>query len=134
MTNPWGNQPPNDPYQPPLPPRGDPGSSAYSYPPPPYPGYQPMGYYQPPAHPQATTAMILGIVGLVFCGIASPFALWIGRKSMKEIDASGGRWSGRGQAQAGFVMGLIGSLFLALIVVLFGGSLVISLIAAVTSR
>jgi hypothetical protein len=120
MTNPWGNQPPFDPNQPPNqpsyqlpyqpPPAGDPGY----YPPPPYPGVAPPGYPVPPAHPQSTTAMVLGIVGLVLCGVASPFAMWLGRKSMREIDASGGRLSGRGMAQAGYILGIIGTVLLAL--------------------
>jgi hypothetical protein len=76
-----------------------------------YPGYPPPGYPMPapPEQPQAVTAMVLGILGLVCCGIASPFAIWLGRKSMKEIDASGGWLGGRGQAQAGFIMGIIGT-------------------------
>jgi hypothetical protein len=63
----------------------------------------------PPEHPQSVTAMVLGILGLVCCGLASPFAIWTGRKAMKEIDASGGWMRGRGQAQAGFIMGIIGT-------------------------
>lgn len=53
--------------------------------------------------------MVLGILGLVCCGLASPFAIWLGRKSLNEIDASGGMLGGRGQAQAGFIMGIIGT-------------------------
>ncbi|MCB0924143.1 MAG: DUF4190 domain-containing protein [Mycobacterium sp.] len=109
MTYP-GEPQPNDPNQPPPP--------GYGYPPPPppqygaqpwYPGYPAPGYPQPPAHPQATTALVLGILGLVCCGLAAPFALFIGRKSMQEIDASGGQYAGRGQAQAGFILGIVGT-------------------------
>lgn len=95
-----------------------------AYPPPPYPGYPPMGmgFPPPPSHPQSTVAMVLGIVGLVLCGFASPFAIWLGRKSMREIDASGGQLGGRGQAQAGFIMGIIGSVFLVIgLVLVFTG-------------
>ena len=121
MTNPPENYPPFDPNQPPIQPPVrppyPPNPGGY-YPPPPYPGFPPPMYVQPPPHPQSTTAMVLGIVGLVACGLASPFALWLGRKSQREIDASGGQVSGRGQAQAGFIMGLIGTALLALVVVL----------------
>lgn len=121
MTNPWGNQPPFDPNQPPnqppVPPAGYPGPAGY-YPPPPYPGYPPPVYGPPPSHPQSTTALVLGILGLVLCGFASPFAIWLGRKSMTEIDASGGQLGGRGQAQAGFILGIIGTVFLAIGVIL----------------
>ncbi|MGI9123778.1 MAG: DUF4190 domain-containing protein [Mycobacterium sp.] len=123
MTNPWegpsGNPPPFDPNQPPYPAPYPPPPPGY-YPPP--PGYPAPAYAQPPAHPQATTAIVLGILGLVLCGVAAPFALWLGRKSMTEIDASGGRLSGRGQAQAGFIMGIIGTVFLAIgLILVFTG-------------
>lgn len=116
-----GEPQPNDPTQPPPP--------GYGYPPPPppppasYPGYPGPGYppppgfsglgypvpgYPAPSYPQATTALVLGILGLVCCGLAAPFALYLGRKSMQEIDASFGQYSGRGQAQAGFILGIIG--------------------------
>ena len=124
MTNPWGSPQPFDPNQPGFPTAG-PEQPGYGYPPPAYPGagvpyppqmpypggypgYPPAGY-PAPEHPQAVTAMVLGILGLVCCGLASPFAIWTGRKAMKEIDASGGRVGGRGQAQAGFIMGIIGT-------------------------
>jgi hypothetical protein len=58
--------------------------------------------------------MILGIVGVVICGFTAPFALVIGRRAMNEIDASGGTLGGRGMAQAGFILGIVGSVFLVL--------------------
>ena len=100
--------------------------SPYPPPPPPPPqqmyGAPPYGYVAPgPAHPQATTALVLGIVGLasvaVVCGlglVVSPFAWAMGRKAVREIDASGGAYSGRGAANAGFVMGVIGTVLLVL--------------------
>ena len=65
----------------------------------------------PPNHPRATLALVLGVVG-VFCGIAAPFALFIGRKAVTDIDASGGQMGGRGLAQAGFILGIIGTVLL----------------------
>lgn len=127
MSNPWGSQQPFDPESFPPPSGPDqPGPAGYGYPPPPpgppsdatmpypyyppYPGGYPVGYpVAPPQHPQSVTAMVLGILGLVCCGLASPFAVWLGRKSMNEIDASGGQLGGRGQAQAGFILGLVGT-------------------------
>lgn len=89
---------------------------------PPYgqqPGYsqQTYGYGVPafaPKHPSATTAMVLGILGLALCSIAAPFAWWIGAKTLREIDQSGGQYTGRGEAQAGKIMGIIGTVFLIL--------------------
>lgn len=148
MTTPPGNQPPFDPNQPPFDPNQpsfDPNQGPYYPPPPPpaanyapnyapnhgpnygmspvpgapYPPYpgMPVGG-QPPAHRQAMTAMILGIVGLLCFSPAAPFAIWLGHKAMREIDASGGQLSGRGQAQAGFIMGIIGSVLLVLFMLL----------------
>ncbi len=102
MTNPPMGQPPFDPYQPPP------------FPPPYYPGGYPPMPVRVPDHPQAVTALVLGILGLVLCGgLTSPFAWWLGRKAMREIDASGGAMGGRGQAQAGFILGIIGTALLA---------------------
>jgi hypothetical protein len=53
----------------------------------------------------------------VTCQVASPFALVIGRNAMKEIDASQGTLGGRGMAQAGFILGIIGTVILGLLVV-----------------
>ena len=114
-----------------TPPPGDgpPGGPA------PPPGYGYPGYgYAPPDHPQATTALVLGIVGLVVCAVVAPFAWAMGRRTVSEIDSSQGRLGGRGQAQAGYVLGMIGTvilgtgvLFLALyflvVVVMIGGSI-----------
>ena len=96
--------------------------------PPQYPPHYPpqSGYYAPgapvpyaPDHPNATTALVLGIVGMVVCGgLLSPFAWVIGRKAVREIDASQGALGGRGSAQAGYILGVIGSVMLVLAVLL----------------
>ena len=62
-------------------------------------------------------ALVLGIVGVVTCQVVSPFALVIGRRAMKEIDASQGSLGGRGMAQAGYILGIIGTVILALLLV-----------------
>lgn len=100
----------------------------YQTPPPPAPGagYGPpppadrqQGYGQAPAYtegayggaPQtnskARTSMILGIVGLVICGILGPVAIILSRMGSKEIAASGGRQKGSGLAQAGLILGIV---------------------------
>jgi hypothetical protein len=105
MSMPPGGQPPYDPNQP----YGY-GQGGYGQVPPPPPG----GYAQPENHPRATTALVLGILGLVCCSILAPFAWSIGKKAVNEIDASGGRYGGRGQAQAGYILGIIGTVLLIL--------------------
>ena len=64
--------------------------------------------------------MVLGIIslgGMFVCGlpiVLAPFAWMIGGRAVKEIDANPGRYSGRDQAQAGRIMGMIGTALLVL--------------------
>ena len=74
-----------------------------------------------PTHPSATTSMVLGIIGLVsiavcagFLLIVSPVAWVLGAKAVREIDSSPGRYGGRDRAQAGKILGIIGSVLLVL--------------------
>jgi hypothetical protein len=59
---------------------------------------------------KSTAALVLGILGLVlFCPIiCSILALIFGYQARRDIDASGGRLSGRGNATVGIVLGWIG--------------------------
>ena len=58
---------------------------------------------------KATAALVLGILGLVFCPfICSIAALVLGYQARGEIDSSGGRQGGRSNATAGIVLGWIG--------------------------
>ncbi|HEU4513212.1 MAG TPA: DUF4190 domain-containing protein [Nocardioidaceae bacterium] len=90
-------------------------TAAYGQPyPPGPPGYPMQGPVQyAPDHPRATTSLVLGILGIVPCQLLAPFAWWIGKKTLDEIDASGGRLGGRTAAQAGYIMGIIGTVLLA---------------------
>lgn len=77
----------------------------------------------------AKTSMTLGIVALVSAGVAlmccvtlpgvfaAPFGLVLAVRARREIDARPGVYSNRGQAQAGFVMGIIGTVLSVLVVV-----------------
>jgi hypothetical protein len=141
--DPYGQQPPPaSTEQPPYPPYGEQqpygqapygeqqpyGQAPYGqqpYPPQgqvPYgaPGY---GTFMAPKHPSATTAMVLGIGalgGMFVCGlpiVLAPFAWMMGGRAVKEIDANPGRYSGRDQAQAGRIMGMIGTGLLVLAII-----------------
>lgn len=102
-------------------PYGQPGP----YAPQPY-GYDPYGpgygapyVTMPPNHPSATTAMVLGIVGLgmgLVCGLAvlSPFAWYLGAKARREARRHPELYRADGQATAGFVLGIIGTVILVL--------------------
>ena len=110
---------PYDPNQPPgqqPPPYGQQPSEGWASYPPPYAPPVQGGYgQQPENNPNATTALVLGIVGVVFCPLTAPFAWVIGKRGMNEIDASGGRMGGRGLAQAGYVLGILGTILIVLI-------------------
>jgi Domain of unknown function (DUF4190) len=112
--NPYGEQQPPQPN--PYYPQQQPGYYQQPQQQPPY-GYRPP----PPNHPSATTAMVLGIIGLagiLTCGgitlVLSPFAWAIGAKATREIKADPGRYSGEGAASAGKIMGIIGTVLLIL--------------------
>jgi hypothetical protein len=85
---------------------------------------QPDGGWQQAGPPQtsgkSTAALVLGILGLVlFCPfIFSIIALVLGYQARREIDASGGRLSGRGNASVGIVLGWIGVALLVAFVLL----------------
>jgi len=76
-----------------------------------------------PEHPKAITALILGLVALLggftlgFPGLLSPIAWIVGRRTVREIDASAGAYSGRDKAMAGMVMGIIGTVILVLCII-----------------
>ncbi len=116
-------QPPEPEHQPPG--AGQPGA------PPPYGqgGYPPQpGYAPPPEHPRATTVLVLGILGLVLCGVLAPFAWVIGKSTLEEIDASGGRWGGRSSANTGYILGIVGSVMLGLALLRVVGYLLVMLV------
>jgi Domain of unknown function (DUF4190) len=73
----------------------------------------------PTSSGKATAALVLGIVGLVFCPlVCSVLALVFGYQARKEIDGSGGRIGGRGSAIAGIVLGWVGLVIWGLLVLL----------------
>jgi uncharacterized membrane protein YjgN (DUF898 family) len=84
------------------------------------------GDYRPPApnHPQSTTVLILGILGIVVCGLCGPFAWSMGNRVVAEIDRSGGQVGGRTEANVGRILGIVATVLLVvsiLFLVLFLG-------------
>ncbi|HET7690371.1 MAG TPA: DUF4190 domain-containing protein [Nocardioidaceae bacterium] len=126
--------PPENPggYTPPPPPPGGgytpPPGGGYTpppgggYTPPPGGGYPPQYPYPgegyggaPQSNQKALWSMIVGIASIVLCLCCPLFpialggtAAFLGRQAKAEIAASGGMQTGAGQAQAGFVCGIIG--------------------------
>lgn len=88
-----------------------------NYPPPP-PGYG-YGYapYRAPDHPQTNTVLVLGILSF-FCAVVGPVAWVMGRRALREIDASNGMVGGRSQVQVGYIIGIVTTLLTAVSLVL----------------
>lgn len=119
---------PPTPFAPPAPPAppaaGTPAAWApYPTTPQGAPAYQLAPQYAAfgaPTHPQATTSLVLGIVGLVgilgtpfvlFTILAvgcSPFAIWLGVRARREIRANPQAYGGDGVALGGIITGIIG--------------------------
>ena len=117
------------------------GYQQQGYPPAPQPDYgQPAygqgAYAQPygalPEHPQGTTILVLGIVGL-FVTICAPIAWYMGSKAQKEIAASGVRYANEQNINIGKILGMVLTI-LAIIGLAIGIIfIVIAVIAAVAS-
>lgn len=74
--------------------------------------------YAYPENSQAATALTLGLVGIVFCAIAAPFAWSIGNKELEAIDAGRRDPSKRDLANAGKILGIIGCVLAVLSIVI----------------
>lgn len=97
---------------------------------PPAPAYPATGYpagYGYPAAPlvtnsNATTALVLAIIGWVACPIASIFGIVYGRRALDEIADSGGTQGGEGMAKfsviaSWIIIGIWGLTILAMIAI-----------------
>ena len=114
---PGGDQPSYDPNQPAY------GQGSFGPPP---------GYGPPPGgggggqqnNSMAITSLVLGILGfpLLCCwglgGLLSIAAIITGSKGKKAADASQGRMGGKGMAQAGFILGIIGTVLAVILIAL----------------
>lgn len=117
--SPGSQPPPPGGPQPPPPPPGQPWQQPAT------PAYgQPAAPVSASTNQKAIWALVLGIVGLLCCGIFTAIpALIVGIIANKEIGASGGYQAGRGMAIAGIVLGIAG-IVLSLLLVAFWGFVV----------
>jgi len=79
--------------------------------------------------PNAVLSLVLGIVGIILCSIAAPFAWRLGKGAEEAVAANPGRYSGKDMATAGKILGIIGTVLLGLGIVVA----VIFIIAAIAS-
>jgi len=77
-----------------------------------------------PEASQATTILVLGIIGIVLCQLLGPVAWVMGNSELRAIDAGKRAPENRGTANAGRILGIIatvlmiiGLVFLVLIIV-----------------
>jgi hypothetical protein len=109
---------------PPLPP---------SFPPPPAPPRVPSPFPSgapagPPQASKATMAVVMGVLGIICCGFLAPVAWYLGNEELKSIDAGRISETNRGMAQVAKILGIIGSILLALTllwILFFGGMAVL---------
>lgn len=85
---------------------------------------------QYPEASQATTVLVLGILGLVLCGILAPFAWVMGNRELEAIDAGKRPPENRGTANAGKILGIIGTVLLGIGLVVGFFFLVLGIIGA----
>ncbi len=98
------------------------------------PEYRPQPYGQPyPAlpqpHPQGTIVLVLGILGFVV-GLCAPFAWYFGSKALKEIQATGIRYSNEDQIRVGRVLGMVVSIIAIVGLVFLAVFVILAIIAA----
>jgi uncharacterized membrane protein YjgN (DUF898 family) len=78
---------------------------------------------------KATTVLVLGILGIVICGVLAPFAWSMGNDELRAIDAGRRDPANRGTANAGRILGIVGTVLL-IIGVVVSFFLVIAAIAS----
>jgi uncharacterized Tic20 family protein len=77
-----------------------------------------------PEASQATTVLVLGIIGIVLCQLLGPVAWVMGNNELAAIDAGRRAPENRGTANAGRILGIISTVLLAI------GVLIIVLLVA----
>jgi hypothetical protein len=71
------------------------------------PGY-PWGGPGPVDHPSGTTVLVLGILALVICPITGIFAITMGNRALREIDADPMAYRNRQSVVIGRILGIVG--------------------------
>jgi hypothetical protein len=84
-----------------------------------------------PESSQATAALVLGIVGLVLCGgILSPIAWYLGATEVRAIEEGRRDPGGLQTANAGKILGIIGTVLVGLAVLVGIGILLLVVVSA----
>ena len=79
--------------------------------------------------------LVLGILGLVGCGIFTAIPAWVmGAGDLKEIDAGTMDPSGRGLTNAGKILGMIATILFIISIVVVGLLLILGVIGGAVSK
>jgi hypothetical protein len=90
-----------------------------------------------PPHPRATTAMVLGIVGVAgtLCFllpvVVSPLAWYFGAVAVRETEREPTRYRRTGEARTGMILGIVGTAILGVVLLLL---VVVCALLLVSSR
>ena len=76
--------------------------------------FTPVYQQRYPEQVNGSTALVLGILGLLLCQIFAPFAWVMGNKAIAAIDAGRADPNERTNANVGRILGIIGTVFLVL--------------------
>jgi len=83
---------------------------------------------------RGTLILILGILGIVFCGPLAVVAWVLGSGDLKQMDAGMMDPAGRGNTQAGRICGIIGTVLLIITVIAVGIFFMIGFAAAIAGQ
>ena len=126
-TPPFGSQPP--PGMPP--PSTPPGAMPPGMMP---PGAMPPGMIAYPEESQAVLSLVLSIVGIVVCGgVLCPVGWYLANKEIEAIDSGRRDPSKRDVATAGKIVGIVGTLLVALAILDFVGFIVLAVVLGVAA-
>jgi uncharacterized membrane protein YjgN (DUF898 family) len=76
---------------------------------------------------QAITALVLGILGIICCGLLAPIAWYLGNQELLAIREGRSPAAGEGLAKAAKILGIIGTvlLVLSLLWIFFAGGMAV---------
>ncbi len=113
----------------------DAGYANYSAQPAPYaaPGVVPSYGVAQQDHPQTTMVFVLGLLSVLGVSITGPFAWYMGSKARREIQQNPGQYKENGMLTGGWVMGIIGTVFLGFWILYFIFWMIIMFVAIATT-
>ncbi|WP_280269465.1 DUF4190 domain-containing protein [Nocardia wallacei] len=86
---------------------------------PPYYWLEQQQIGNPVEHPHATTILLLGALSIFCCGALGPVAWTMGKRALDQIEVSGGAIGGRMQVLVGYILGIVGTVLMVLVGILF---------------